>query len=471
MVYDCLKTLEPAGFFRWFGRIAAIPHGSRKEEKLTAFLEDFARTRGLACRKDGVGNLLMTVPATPGYEQAPAVLFQAHMDMIWQTEPGFSCDFETQPLDLYVEGDRLRARGTTLGADNAVGMATMLALADDGTIPHPALELLFTVCEEAGMVGIRAVDPSWIHARRMINMDCGDSHVLCVSSAGKNDLTVQKAFSTELPQAPAWEVRLQGGLGGHPGLSANLGRCCCAHAMGQLLCGLEEFRLCALEGTGAIMAGATALLCAEDPREALEARFRLLKQVYAQTDPELMLTVTPAGPQKALSTQASAQVAKCLAWLPSGQIRCDGNDPKSIVTSGTVTGLTLREGQFTLHYRLRSTMAADSDLQLEVFAQQLETLDLAIASVDSYAGWTERRESPFRDLFQAHHRRLFGRELELERCPGGIETGILLQKLPDMDAIGLAPTARGAHTPQEHLLISQVMPYWQLLLAVLADGN
>jgi len=471
MSYACLEHLEPQAFFRWFGAIAAIPHGSGKEEKLIAFLQRFAAERTLECTTDKAGNVLIRVPAYPGYETQSAILFQAHMDMIWACAEGVSFDFAGSALELYVEGDLLRARGTTLGADNAVGMATMLALADDDTIPHPPLELLFTVCEEAGMVGIRAVDPQTIHARRMINMDCGDSHVLCVCSAGKNDTGIDHVFPLQPAASQAYTVTISGGLGGHPGLSANQGRCCCANAMGQLLSGLAELRLCALEGSQAIMTKATAVITAdEDPTAQLQTRFALIRQVYAQTDPGLQLTVKACPcPETGLGREDSHRVAQCLLQMPSGQLRCDGNDPRNIVSSGTVTGLSLENGAFRLRYRLRSTIAADSILQFERLAAAMAALGLTLRSLDSYEGWTEKQTSPFRDKFLRIHRALFGEDMELERCSGGIETGILTHKLPDMDAIGIAPTARGAHTPDEHLFISQVQPYWQLLLAVLAE--
>ncbi len=470
MPYKCLKGLEPHAFFRWFGEIARIPHGSGKEQQLIAFLHRFAAQRQLQCTTDETGNVRMLVPASPGYETQPPILFQAHMDMIWATAEGVDFDFENTPLDLYVDGDHLRARGTTLGADNAVGMATMLALADDPTIPHPALELLFTVAEEAGMIGIRALDETTIHARRMINMDCGDSHVLCVSSAGKNDCGIDRLFPLVRACGQGLQVTISGGLGGHPGLAANKGRCCAANVMGELLSGLPLFQLGTLSGSQAIMTCATAVISAPQGSEALlRQRFDLIRQVYAKTDPGLLLTLTPCTCPTALTAEDSRQVALCLMQMRSGQYRCDGNDPRIIITSGTITALSLENGEFQLRYRLRSTVEADSLLQFERCAAAVAPYGFTLRSIDRYAGWTEQQHSPFRDKFLRTHRSLFGTDMELERCPGGIETGILVSRIPDMDAIGIAPTARGAHTPGEHLLISEVLPYWQLLLAVLAE--
>lgn len=470
MTYHCLDNLEPAAFFRWFGEIAAIPHGSRKEQQITAWLQKFAADRGIPCELDRAGNLLMELRAHAGYEDQPAILFQAHMDMIWKADEGVDFDFATQPLDLYVEGDCIRARGTTLGADNAVGLATMLALADDPTIPRPALQLLFTVAEEVGMVGIRAVDPATITARRMINMDCGDSHVLCVSSAGKNDLGIDHTFPTEAPCGQGLRITLSGGKGGHPSICANAGRFCAAGAFGDLLSALPAFRLCSLTGSEAIMGWGEAVILAPEGSEAsLQRQFDAIASIYAQTDEGIRMELTPCQPCSALSEADSRKIAQVLLHLRSAQYRCDGNRPDTIVTSGAVTAMSLENGSFSLRFRLRSTVTADSNLQYARFRSIIAPLGLELKSLDSYEGWSERFQSPFRDKFQRVHQAIFGRPMDIERAPGGVETGILTHKLTDMDALGVAPTGRGAHSTQERLYISETADYWQLLLAVLAE--
>ena len=328
MTYHWLDNLEPAAYFRWFGEIAAIPHGSRKEQQLTAWLQKFAADRGIPCELDRAGNLLMELRAHAGYEDQPAILFQAHMDMIWKADEGVDFDFATQPLDLYVEGDCIRARGTTLGADNAVGLATMLALADDPTIPRPALQLLFTVAEEVGMVGIRAVDPATITARRMINMDCGDSHVLCVSSAGTNDLGIDHTFPTEAPCGQGLRITLSGGKGGHPSICANAGRFCAAGAFGDLLSALPAFRLCSLTGSEAIMGWGEAVILAPEGSEAsLQRQFDAIASIYAQTDEGIRMALTPCQPCRGRLPQdrpgaaASAQRPVPLRRQPPGYHR------------------------------------------------------------------------------------------------------------------------------------------------------
>ena len=179
-----LENLKPKGFFKWFEEITQIPRGSGHEEKLSAFLINFALERGLSYIKDGLGNILIRVPATAGYEKEPSILLQGHMDMVWAKDRTATIDLKKDPLELCVSGNCLKAKGTTLGADDGAAIATMLAIADDDNIAHPQLEFLCTVQEELGLIGIRNADLSPIKSRRMINLDSGSSHEICVSSVG-----------------------------------------------------------------------------------------------------------------------------------------------------------------------------------------------------------------------------------------------------------------------------------------------
>lgn len=468
MEYACLKGLKPADFFYWFGEVAKIPHGSYKEEKLVAFLADFAEKRGFSYEIDQINNILIRVPATDGYETQPAFLFQAHLDMVWRADIPF--DFETQPIELLRKDDRIVANGTTLGADNAVGIATMLAIAD-GAYPHPALELLFTSAEEVGMEGIRAFDCSSLKARRMLNMDCGDSHVLCVTSAGSVTGQVKQEF--EIQPIPAdwqvWKLTLSGGLGGHSGLDANRGRACGCNLLGDLLLGSKGM-LCSVLGKHAIIKHAEATVAFPgDIREMLQKRFVELKTVYQNTDPDWQLEMTPAEAEGGLSVADSAHVVLALSTLRTGQFRADGNLPGTIITSGQLRKVSLDQGRLYIDFAVRSACDADQELLFARYQAILATWGLALQHERSTSGWQEKPDSPLRKQFETMHEKLFGYPIEIERVHGGIETGILLGKLPDMDAVGLAPTARGAHTTGEYLLIDEVLPYWRLLTAVLAE--
>lgn len=470
MKYQCLNGLEPAEFFRWFGQCCQIPRGSGKEQAFNEFLRNFAAQRGLCCHVDGEDNVLIRVPATPGYEKEPLWLFQAHTDMVWRQDHGVEFNFENQPIALAVEGDRLTARGTTLGADNAVGLATMLALAD-GAHPHPELELLFTSREEVGMLGARAFDYSAIRARRMVNMDCGDSHVLCVTSAGSTVCRVKGCYPVEpVTQGKCLHLRLVGGLGGHGGLSANKGHACAANLLGDLLLAVPG-RLCSCFGEGGILKECEAVAVFPETLSihALQDAFDTIASAWTETDPGWRLEVKAAEAGEALSAESSAKVALALSTLRTGQFRADGVDQRIILTSGLISKFSLAFGEFYVAFSIRSALDAEADALVRRYAAILDYLGLRMEVTDRKSGWPEDRESRLREKFQAVHTRLFGEEMEIERVHGGIEVGVIKGAIPDMDAVGVAPTARGAHTTGEYLLLHEVLPYWQLILAVLAE--
>lgn len=471
-----VKSLEPQAFFHWFYEISRIPRKSFKEEKITAFLENFFSERGIAFDTDKLGNVFARLPASSGYEDQPGILFQAHTDMVCRKDEGISFDFDTDPIELIIDGDKLRANGTTLGADNAVGVATMLAIADDPTLPHPALELLFTVCEEQGMVGIKNFDFSKIESRRMVNMDCGDSHVIAVCSTGKIFSSAQKTYTLQ-PVSCEEEVltiQLHGGLSGHSSICANKGRSCGANTMGYLLLGASDLRLCELYGSGPIIKDFTATVAVprsrvRQVRQRLQERFAAYKAIYADTDPGIMMTLEPGSADFAIESAHTENLALLLSLLRTGQVTAEGNDPASIRSLSTVCKAVLRDGSFGLDYLVRSTCQEEQDRLGEYYQHMASALGFTIVEKDRQPVWPENPQSTFRAKFQRVHTALFKKEMELERVAGGIEVIHIVKNIPDMDPIGVAPTARGAHTTGEYMYISQVAPYWELIKAVLAD--
>lgn len=470
-----IEKLEPQAFFRWFAAISKIPHESHKEEKIIAFLMDFFESRGLPVETDETGNVLARLAATPGYEDQPTILFQAHMDMVCRKDEGVEFDFDNDPIELVIDGDLLRAKGTTLGADNAVGMATMLAIADDPALPHPALELLFTVCEEQGMVGIKKLDYSKIKSRRMVNMDCGDSHVIAICSAGKiqteihrqYDLTPMGADETVL------QLRIDGGLGGHSSLCADKNRCCCARAMGEILFDFPEVRLCSFRGVSPIIKDCTAQIAvpaqkAGEFAEELYARFEKLKECYQNSDPDIRLAVTEGDAKKGIGAGESNKLACLLSKLKTSRIEIADSDP-DIVSLSILCEAVLQDGKLFVEVLMRSTENLEMEQIAEFYQKEAAALGFDLQIVDSYPVWKENPHSAFRKKFQNVHTALYGKKMDIERVPGGIETVFVTKAIPDMDPVGVAPTARGAHTTAEHLFISEVEPYWNLIKAVLAD--
>ncbi len=477
-MYEVLTGLEPACFFKWFGEVSKIPRGSTKEGQIIAFCQEFAQKRNLECEVDQRGNVFMRVPATKGYENEPPVLLQAHLDMVWVKNPDVEFDFETQPIPLIRRDNWLVGDGTTLGADNGVGVATMLALADEQDIPHPPLELLFTVEEEIGLKGIRDFDMSKITARRMLNMDSGYSHELCVSSAGATSSVIEKTYVvTPVPaENTVLKVAITGGKSGHSGIMIWKGRACAGNEMGELMAALEDIpvKLCSISTPEKAILGACTVVislpedCQARAVQLLEQRFAEIQSIYRGVEPNLALSISEERAETCADPKATRQIFTAMRLMRTGVYRLNENDPSITITSGALLPIIFKDGKLSLRYNIRSANDADMDALYRKMSRLAELLDMELIKLDRYSGWPERADSAFLEKFQNAHMRVCGYPAELERVHGGIEVGMIVGAIPDMDAVGYAPTARGAHTTQEYLVIDEVEPYWAVLKEVLA---
>lgn len=440
------------------------------------FFKEFADERGYEWAQDEALNVFMKVPATPGCEDQPTVLFQAHADMVWAKEEGVDFDFESGPLKLKIEGERLTASGTTLGADNGVGVATMLALADGQDIPHPPLELLFTSAEEIGLVGIRHFDMSKISARRMINMDCGDTDMFCVSSAGSIKSEISKTFETyAIPDG--WcslQITVDGGKGGHSGLRIGEERMCAMNTVAAVLdditCPKRLGKLGSYSGPIIKKADAVVAVPAEFRAEAIEEMkesFGLIKTIYAAEDPDIFMTVEDADCERFVSEEDTESLISILNMYHTGAYRRNGYDPEIVVTSAALSGTRLEDGEFYTLYSIRSANDKCGEIFHRCKAKIAEKYGFKLVKLDQYSGWPESPVSAFREVFIDAYKARVGEAPKLERVHGGIEVGMITGAIPDMDAVGYAPTSRGAHTPQEYLEISQVQLYWDVLTDVM----
>lgn len=479
MECEVLKDLQPQEFFKWFGEICKIPHGSYNEKQITEFLTKFAKERNIKYVVDKKGNVFMNIPASKGYENQPSILFQAHTDMVCVKDEGVEFDFEKDSIKLKIDGDKLTADRTTLGADNGVGVATMLAIADSNEILHPELEFLFTVEEEPGLFGIREFDMSLIKARRMINMDCGDSHVLAVSSLGTHSAIIKGKFNLINTDKDyiALKLSLFGGLGGHAGLMARRGRACAGHNMGILLSSIEEFSpcLCTMESSGAISKLCSAVIVVKSDlvdsvKNSLKEKFKGIYTIYERTDPDIDFSIEEIQmPEKRLSASDTQNVANLLCTIKAGLNREDGIKNSTTITLTIFGGVKLKNGAFEGAYIVRSSNDTDKENLYNYYKKMANIFGFTVTHKDIYSGWNEAKNSPFRDKCVSVHSKLFGYEPEFEAVQGGIETAIIKGAISDMDAVGFAPTARGAHTSHEYILLTETPDYWNWMLELLKE--
>ena len=481
MKNNVLSGLEPARFFHWYEALSAIPHGSRNEKAMADFVAAFGKGRGCEVYRDEMDNVFFSVPGTMGYETEPPLLLQAHLDMVCVRDEGVDFDFEKEGVRLKIDGDLLRAEGTTLGADDLNGVAFMLAVAEDESIPHPPLELLFTTQEEIGMLGIRAFDMSRIRARRMVNLDAGYSHELCVSSAGSISCLVETSFPL-LPCEGLTGLALDffGGIGGHGGIRIHRGRACAGNLTGELLHMLAEtmpLRLCALhssENPGSILTACRAEFAvptgrADEAKALLEKSWQSIRRRFRESDPGMDCAVTVCRVQNALRPYDSRRLIDLLYLLHTGAHKHHGEDPTIIVASSSIKPFTLRDGALRLPFAIRSMDDSVAELLLGRSSTVAKLLGFELRVLDRYPGWPTAARSPLRERFCRKHRELFGYDIAIENVHGGIEAGVILGAIPDMDAVGISPTATNAHTTDEVLHIKEVQPFWELFTAVLAE--
>jgi dipeptidase D len=467
-----LEQLEPAALWRNFAALNAIPRPSRGEQQVLAFLRDFADRRRLEHSSDAAGNLLIRKSGKAG----ATVALQSHVDMVHQKDAESDFDFATQGIGTRVEGDWVRADGTTLGADNGIGVAAMLAVLDDASLQHPPLEALFTVSEEIGLLGARALQPGMLQATRLLNLDTEDDRELCIGCAGAIDLLARGGYDEQPGDGEvAFEIALGGLTGGHSGTDIHRGRGNANRLMLRVLSSLpDEFQLLRWDGGGlrnAIPREARAWLRGSAlPQAQLEQLQAELSLELAFTDPEFRLTwrSLEGSPRLGLSPGYQRSLLAHLQGLLSGISRMHPEVPGLVQTSNNWARILLEQGQLQIHCLCRGSLDSERRALARSLAQLLEGIEgLQVALEGDYPGWAPRPQADIVRTMASIYRELFGQEPQIVACHAGLECGIIGQHYPDMEMISFGPNILGAHSPQERVQISSVQKFWKLLCTTL----
>lgn len=479
-----LDGLEPRSVFRIFEAICAIPHGSGNTDALSAWVADFAAAHALAHRRDELGNVVVFAPAAPGYENAPPVIVQGHLDMVCVTAPGVEKDMTREGLDLFVEGDAVGARGTSLGGDDGIAVAMILALLDDPTLPRPALEAVFTVGEETGMGGARGLDVSCLQGRTLLNLDSEDEGVFTVACAGGARFTLRRAAMRETAEGRMLHVAVEGLRGGHSGTEIDAGRGNANVLLGRLLAALNDaapLRLVSVSGgtaENAIPSVCSAEIAAAegDVMALLDAADRLcasLRREFAATDPGLRLRaeVGPYAEVAAMTAEETARFIRTLRGAPNGVQAMSAAFPGLVETSLNLGLLSADENGWALTFSLRSSApdgkkllkTALRDLAMQVNAETEERGD--------YPAWPWREASPLRERMVRIYERLFGAAPQVVSIHAGLECGILAEKLPGLDCVSIGPDITDIHTPKERLHIASTARTWEFVKEILKESH
>ena len=463
-----LSHLEPGNVFRFFEELSRIPRESGHTDAVSAWVEDFARARGLRCRRDELGNVVIWKDASPGYEGHPAVILQGHTDMVCVQAPGTDHDFEKDPLTLVLDGDWLRAENTTLGGDDGAAVAMMLALLDDDAIPHPPIEAVFTVDEEIGLLGAAGLDCSDLEGRMLINLDSEDEGVLTAGCAGgaRCDLTLS------LPMRPAsgklCTLELTGLPGGHSGAEIHKNIPNANRVLAQCLQALPDARLVSLYGgeqDNAIPDRARAVfVLPEDQTENAPEKFHELTSGAACS-----FTWAGHAPADALSPEDTRRAVSLILSAPNGVQAMEPDLPGQVRTSLNLGILRLEEGRLRLTWSVRSSAGAEKEKLIEALKALADGCGGTFSRRGDYPAWEYRPASRLRDVMVRVCRERTGKEPVVETIHAGLECGLLAQKLPGLDAVSIGPDMRDIHSPRERLSIPSVRRTWEYLLAVLAQ--
>ncbi|RMF73687.1 MAG: aminoacyl-histidine dipeptidase [Acidobacteria bacterium] len=478
--------LEPAILWKHFEVFTRTPRPSGREEQIAAYVLDWAAQHGYETARDEVGNLVVRVPASPGREDAPPVIIQGHLDMVCERNADSPYDSETGPVHVVRDGDWLTAEGTTLGADNAIGVTAGMACAEDPSVAHGPLELLMTIDEETGMTGAMGLDPSLVRGRTMLNLDSEEDGVLFVGCAGGCDTRIELPLHREpLPGGVVLrEIAVTGLLGGHSGLDIIRNRANAIHVLARALepvAALAPLRIVGLAGgskRNAIPREAFATIAvpaAEDARlrAAVDAVAAAVRTEYAGIEPQPSIAVREPAQDgaEALDETTGLRLVRLLRALPSGVIAMS-RDIEGLVETSTNLGVVRAEpgdDTATIVCCSRSSVSEALDSVLEQIAAIAALAGASAERTGRYPGWKPNLDSPVLKVTRGAFERLFGREPHVTAIHAGLECGLIGERIPGMDMVSFGPEIRGAHSPDERVQISSVGRFWQLLTAVLDD--
>lgn len=472
-----LSNLEPKNVFRFFEEICAIPHGSYHTRAISDYLADFARARGLRFRQEESNNVIIWKDATAGYEASPAVMIQGHMDMVCEKELDCTKDMDTEGLDLFVDGDLIGARGTTLGGDDGIAVAIALAVLDADDIPHGPLECLFTVDEEVGLLGAKALDPTGLKAKYMLNIDSEVDKVLTVSCAGSIRVTCTIPGRREPFAGETMEITVGGLIGGHSGEEIHMGRANANILMGRALTVLAqqtEMRLVCTAGGAkgnAIPRTASATVVVADKAKAEEVISQLdvmLRGEYQTPDSGVFVTIkSTETDKKPLDADSTRRAACFLFCIPNGVQNMSADVPGLVQTSLNLGKVTTEGDSIVCDDMLRSSVNSQNQEVLDKVTALCTALGGNVEVTSAYSAWEYQPDSQLRPIMIEAFREVYGEEPTVAALHAGLECGIISGKMPELDCISYGPDLTDIHTPRERLHIASTERVWKLTLETL----
>ena len=476
-------NLEPQSVWNYFYEITRIPRPSKKEEKIIKYLIDFAKKFKLSFENDETGNVLIRKQATKGMENRKMVCLQSHMDMVCEKNTDVEFNFDKDPIQAYVDGDWMKARGTTLGADDGIGIATQLAILSSKEIEHGPIECLFTVDEETGLTGAFGLEPGFLKSDILLNLDSEDDGQIFIGCAGGMDTTIKIWYKKEL--VPDWalpfKISVRGLKGGHSGDDINKGRGNANKILNRLLfkawsqygVRLNEFTGGNLRNAIAREAEAVVLV-----NQTLIDKFNKLVEVFnttvrlelKTTEPDLEVKVIPFDrPYFVIDEASQRKLINVLYACPHGVIEMSRDIPNFVETSTNLASVKTEADYFYITTSQRSSVQSSIEDIATMIASVFKLVDADIDHTDGYPGWTPNPKSEILEIARSSFRKLYDQEAKVLAVHAGLECGLIGEKFPGMDMISYGPDLRGVHSPDERIHIKSVERFWDLTLEILKN--
>ena len=474
--------LQPKAVFDCFAEINKIPRPSHKEQKMGAFLVDFGKKHGLETLQDSTGNVLIRKSATKGMENLKTTVLQSHMDMVCEKEAGLNFDFEKDAIQTYIDGDWLKAKGTTLGADDGIGVAMQMAILADDTIQHGPLECLFTVCEEEGLNGAMGLEAGFMKADYLINLDSEDEGLIFVSCAG--GANTKATFNVDLEDTPAnqffFKIQISGLTGGHSGDDIEKKRANANKLLARLLEAFKIYniRIADIQSGGlhnAIPRDGYAVACVPTQfKENLRVDFNVMtaefEEEFSATEQNMRFKLESTQPTaKVIDKTSGNNLITALVSVPNGVLAMDQNIPDFVETSSNLASIHLNKDKVNIVTSQRSNIMS---ARKNASAMVRGVFSLAGADAETgegYPGWKLDPNSPLLSITVEAYKRLFAKDPEIRAIHAGLECGLFSLKYPHVDMVSFGPTLRGVHSPEERLLIPTVQKVWEHLLETLKN--
>ncbi len=472
-----LAGLEPASVFRYFEKICSIPHGSGNTKPISDYLVSFAQSHGLRYVQDSLNNVIIFADATPGYESHEPVIIQGHMDMVCEKDADCPIDMAVQGLDVTHDGEYVFAKGTTLGGDDGIAVAYALALLEDRSIPHPALEVIITVDEETGMDGAAGIDLSCLKSRTMLNIDSEDEGIFTVSCAGGSKSTIHLPVERRAVYGPCVRLTVEGLQGGHSGVEIHKNRANANKVMGIFLDRVQQLMpLCITSLSGGSKDNAIPRSC-QVTLVALGMYIERINEIAAQLQQEIREAYdepdcivrgddVDALGGNALTTQSSAKVIALLNSVPNG-VQAWSQDIPDLVQTSLNLGIAQLKEELQLTFALRSSVNQEKLALKDRLKELADFYEATFSDRGDYPAWEYKKDSGLRDTMVTVYREMFGKEPEVVAIHAGLECGLLSEKLPGLDCVSIGPDMKDIHTSRERLSIASTKRTWEFLLEIL----